>query len=155
MDRANTRYGTIRARRRGAISFSRRRKHLRMSGAWLSSRSARKTAAFWSPQVRTSYVLHAVSENCNQVFRNGQTYVHDRDASPHQSDDALRSVCWKECLCNTSSRWIEGFSGLEHSVHDNCKLASNSHGRAFKAKPFTQLQAPSFEITFGFGAGSR
>ena len=123
--------------------------------AWLSSRSAPMTAAFGSPQVRTSYVLHAVSESCSQVFRNGLTYLHDRDASSHQIDDALRSVCWKVCLSNASSRWIEGFSGLEQGVHDDCKFAGKGHGRALEAKPFTQLQAPGLEIAFGFGAGSR
>jgi len=91
--------------------------------------------------------LRAVSKSCSQVFRNGLTYVHDRDASSHQIDDALRSVCWKVRLCNAPSRWIKGFSGLEHGVHDNCELVSNSHGRAFEAKPFTQLEAPGPELT--------
>ncbi|MCZ0964229.1 IS30 family transposase [Paracoccus sp. EF6] len=47
-------------------------------------RGQHRAAAFRSPQVKPSYVLHAVHRGCSQVLQNGLTLVRDRDASSYQ-----------------------------------------------------------------------
>jgi len=125
-----------------------------MSGTWLSPRSV---------QARRIMVLAGKVFLCFMRSlwelppreRNDPTYVHDRDASSRQKDDALReSSAVRASLYDGAGRWVEDFPCLEHGMHDDREFPGDSHCGALEAKPFAQLEPPVFESAFSPGAGS-
>ena len=48
---------------------------------------------------------------------------------------------------------LEGLTGFQHRMHDDCELAGNCDGRSLETDPFAQLHPPGSQGAPGAGSG--